>query len=345
MIVNYGNSVGPTDVFSPTDGLGLGFGLGLGLSKRFHDPYDFSRAPSGQNRCRSPGCFSVQRFLSIGRRRAARITFSGRADVRANGCVLRSATIREGNGTWGICCQGRVLRTERGYAQVLKKDHLVGGYEGFRFYDLAKTGDGGKKGKGGGRGSGWNEGFAIAPEWGTNCFPQAGLGSTLAFDPDLFEHTCTTYFQAVQELGRHLFSLIAEGLDLQRDFFEPYLDQQNSFCRLTHYYRSEDSEGGADTKAAEEDTDSEGETEVGAAPHTGSWPVPRLKMSDSLANQPRTQPLDWGALTLLIQDTIGGLQVFDRSKSKWHDVRSATSRAVSVADQVRRFLHCQLVQA
>lgn len=31
---------------------------------------------------------------------------------------------------------------------------------------------------------------------------------------------------------------------------------------------------------------------------------------------------DWGALTLLVQDEIGGLQVYDRELDQWHDVRS-----------------------
>ena len=55
------------------------------------------------------------------------------------------------------CCRNR---------KVIKKNHLVGGYEGWRFYDLTKTGDGGKKGEKEDDGQGgWNEGFAIAPEW------------------------------------------------------------------------------------------------------------------------------------------------------------------------------------
>jgi isopenicillin N synthase-like dioxygenase len=82
--------------------------------------------------------------------------------------------------------------------------------------------------------------------------------------------------------------MMAEGLGVERDFFEPFLDKQNSFCRLTHYYQEQDEMD----LAPDQD-----EVEVGAAPHT-----------------------DWGALTLLIQDTIGGLQVFDRAKEEWHDV-------------------------
>lgn len=189
--------------------------------------------------------------------------------------------------------------------KVIKKNHLVGGYEGWRFYDLTKTGDGGKKGVPDEDGKGgWNEGFAIAPEWGTNCFPQASEfpppavapsndegGVQKTFDPLAFESTCKEYFHAAQELGRHVLGMIAEGLGVETDFFEGYLDKQNSFCRLTHYFRplKDGQEKGINGE--------EEPLEEGAAAHT-----------------------DWGALTLLIQDTIGGLQVYDRSAGKWHEV-------------------------
>jgi isopenicillin N synthase-like dioxygenase len=175
----------------------------------------------------------------------------------------------------------------------MKKNHLVGGYEGFRLYDLAKTGDGGKKGEDEGKG-GWNEGFAIAPEWGTNCFPQQNSTRNPPFDSALFETTCKEYFHAIQELGRYVLGMMAEGLGVERDFFEPFLNKQNSFCRLTHYYQEKDEVDDINGNDLAPDQD---EVEVGAAPHTA-----------------------WGALTLLIQDTIGGLQVFDRAKEEWHDV-------------------------
>ena len=133
----------------------------------------------------------------------------------------------------------------------------MGGYEGFRFYDLAKTGDGGKKGDEDDEDGGWNEGFAIAPEWGTNCFPRE-KGDNDTFNPVTFESTCKAYFHAVQELGRYLLTMIAEGLGIEQDFFEGYLDKQNSFCRLTHYYRAQAEDGRSSDKV-----------EIGAAPHTG----------------------------------------------------------------------------
>jgi isopenicillin N synthase-like dioxygenase len=180
---------------------------------------------------------------------------------------------------------------------------MVGGYEGWRFYDLTKTGDGGKKGVSDEDGKGgWNEGFAIAPEWGTNCFPQASdfpatsngeADPQKAFDAAAFESACKEYFHAAQELGRYILGMIAEGLGVETDFFEEYLDKQNSFCRLTHYYRP--LKNGDQSQA--NGTSEEEPMEEGAAAHT-----------------------DWGALTLLIQDTVGGLEVYDRSTGKWHEV-------------------------
>jgi len=99
---------------------------------------------------------------------------------------------------------------------------------------------------------------------------------------DGFGQTCGEYFYSVQELGRSLLSLIAEGLSLESDFFDPYLNLQRSFARLTHYYRQP---GGS-----EDDF-------IGAAAHT-----------------------DWGALTLLVQDQIGGLQIYNRVEDRWVDV-------------------------
>jgi isopenicillin N synthase-like dioxygenase len=97
-----------------------------------------------------------------------------------------------------------------------------------------------------------------------------------------FGGTCREYFDAVQELGRTVLSLIAEGLGMKPDFFDPGLNRQRAFARLTHYYRQP---GGS-----EDDF-------IGAAAHT-----------------------DWGALTLLVQDQIGGLQIYNRVEDCWVDV-------------------------
>ena len=99
---------------------------------------------------------------------------------------------------------------------------------------------------------------------------------------DGFGKSCREYFDTVQDLSRSLLSLIAEGLGVESDFFDPYLNHQRSFTRLTHYYRQP---GGSDDDS------------MGAAAHT-----------------------DWGSLTLLVQDQVGGLQVYNRVEDCWIDV-------------------------
>lgn len=144
----------------------------------------------------------------------------------------------------------------------------MGGYEPFKSYNLGSDPD--KQ-----TDYGLNEAFAIAPGWADNRFID---------DEKLegFSGTCREYFDSVQELGRTLLSLVAEGLGVEPDFFDPFLNHQRSFARLTHYYRqSGDSEDDA----------------IGAAAHT-----------------------DWGALTLLVQDQVGGLQVYNRVEDRWIDV-------------------------
>lgn len=163
---------------------------------------------------------------------------------------------------------------------VLKTDHIVGGYEPFRVYNLS-TSEPNRRAN-----YGCNEGFAIAPEWGKNQFVSDDIL------PD-FEKDCSDYFRAVAQLGRRLLSTIAEGLNVPGNFFEPYLDHQLSFCRLTHYYRESLAPPGE-------------EEPIGAAAHS-----------------------DWGSLTVLVQDEIGGLQVFDRSSDTWFDVSSPSHKDLS----------------
>jgi isopenicillin N synthase-like dioxygenase len=165
----------------------------------------------------------------------------------------------------------------------MKKDLLVGGYGG---YGSAKTEDGGA--------GSMDERFAIAPAWGANCFPQQNDTHNPAFDSELFETTCKEYFHAIQELGRYVFEMIADDLGIDQNFFEPFLDKQNSFCRLMHYHQAEDE---VDDINDNDLAPAQEEAEVAMAPHA-----------------------DRGALTLLIQDTIGGLQLFDKEKEEWRDV-------------------------
>ncbi len=97
-------------------------------------------------------------------------------------------------------------------------------------------------------------------------------GSNLwPIDAGEFRQTTEAYFAAVLGLGAHLMGLIAESLELPTSFFEEYFVEPNATLRMLHYPPH------PPTAAA---------NQLGAGTHT-----------------------DWGAITLLAQDDVGGLEV------------------------------------
>ncbi len=84
--------------------------------------------------------------------------------------------------------------------------------------------------------------------------------------------TALTYMAAMTALGHRIAGGLAEALGLPQDWFEPYFDRPTLFLRLLHYPEHPD------------DADL-----FGAAPHT-----------------------DYGFITLLLQDSVGGLEVRNR---------------------------------
>jgi isopenicillin N synthase-like dioxygenase len=105
---------------------------------------------------------------------------------------------------------------------------------------------------------------AGTPNHGPNQWPDEALVPG-------FHAACTTYAAAMNRLGRHLMGLIALGLGLPREHFEPFLRQPMPVLRLLHY---------PPQAAVGEDG------QIGSGAHT-----------------------DWGGITLLAQDSAGGLQV------------------------------------
>ncbi len=95
--------------------------------------------------------------------------------------------------------------------------------------------------------------------------------------PDLpgWQDTMLTYFDAVWSVGRKLHRGIALDLGLKADFFEDKLDQPMATLRLLHYPPQR-----ADAAAGQ----------IGAGTHT-----------------------DYGDLTLLLTDNVGGLEVQKRN--------------------------------
>lgn len=103
-----------------------------------------------------------------------------------------------------------------------------------------------------------------------------------------FRSVMRAHFDACAEVGRRVFEGFCLGLGLPRDALRPHFERHTSFVRLNHYPLD-------DPLAAEEAEDA---TELG-----------------EMALQHHT---DSGALTILLQDDVGGLQV--RHDDRWIDV-------------------------
>ncbi|KAE8377609.1 hypothetical protein BDV26DRAFT_293082 [Aspergillus bertholletiae] len=101
-------------------------------------------------------------------------------------------------------------------------------------------------------------------------------------DPNLFRTTIDGYFDAVLALAGDILQVLAAGLDLEEDWFTDLCDTPIAILRLLHYPPQEP-----------QTTD----LERGVGAHT-----------------------DFGAITILLQDLTGGLQVWNREDSEWVDV-------------------------
>jgi isopenicillin N synthase-like dioxygenase len=110
------------------------------------------------------------------------------------------------------------------------------------------------------------------------------------------------YFDAVGELARTMFRLLALSLDLPEDFFDKYASDEDdiSMCRCHHYPPAP-----AGVAKAQK----------GVGAHT-----------------------DFGAMTLLLQDNVGGLEVLRRGTNEWVDVPPVRGTyVVNLGDMMQRW--------
>lgn len=148
------------------------------------------------------------------------------------------------------------------------------------------------------------EGFMIGQEL-------SGGGLRFAQGPNLwpteeecpgFREVCTEYFEAMREFSRTMFRIVALSLHLDESYFDDFAYGPNTvtMCRA-HRYPPTTPDMAAKSRG------------IGA--HT-----------------------DFGALTLLLQDDIGGLEVFHRPTETWHPVQPVEDAyVVNIGDMMERW--------
>lgn len=128
--------------------------------------------------------------------------------------------------------------------------------------------------------------------------PLIGLNQWPDDEPGL-RRTAEAYYDAVFELGQRVLEGFALALDLERSFFRGLYRHPLVRARLIHY--PPQSEAGA-------------EGQFGAAPHT-----------------------DWGCITVLWQDDVGGLQVRNRA-GQWIDAPPIPGTfVINIGDMLERW--------
>ncbi|KAJ5697482.1 hypothetical protein N7488_011166 [Penicillium malachiteum] len=101
-------------------------------------------------------------------------------------------------------------------------------------------------------------------------------------DPQTFQHVMDEYHTAMTSLAQDILRALAWTLDLEDDFFSTFSEAPVATLRLIHYPPQDPATV---------------DTERGIGAHT-----------------------DFGAVTILLQDQIGGLQVWNSSSTEWVDV-------------------------
>ncbi|RFU35485.1 hypothetical protein B7463_g873, partial [Scytalidium lignicola] len=100
-----------------------------------------------------------------------------------------------------------------------------------------------------------------------------------------FRETFSNYFDTMRRLSKIMFRLMALSLDLDENYFDDFVGSRdaNSPCRMLHY--------------------------------------PPTTPEQALKSRGIGAHTDFGALTLLLQDDVGGLEVFHRATETWHPVK------------------------
>ncbi|KAI1629954.1 putative gibberellin 20 oxidase [Exophiala viscosa] len=117
-----------------------------------------------------------------------------------------------------------------------------------------------------------------------------------------FREVFTTYFEEVLALSKTMFRLMALSLSLDEHFFDAFVGSRDSIsmCRAHRY------------------------------------PPTTLEMAHK--SRGIGAHTDFGALTLLMQDDIGGLEVFHKPSQTWHSVQPTKNAfVVNIGDMMERW--------
>lgn len=120
--------------------------------------------------------------------------------------------------------------------------------------------------------------------------------------PPQFKEVYTQYYDSVHELSMKLFRLMALSLDLDEDYFDEFGSDPDGLCLCrSHHYPPTPPDTAGRTRG------------VGA--HT-----------------------DFGAMTLLLQDVVGGLEVLHKRTGTWHAVAPVEGAyVVNIGDLMQRW--------
>ncbi|KAK5196889.1 hypothetical protein LTR47_001216 [Exophiala xenobiotica] len=144
------------------------------------------------------------------------------------------------------------------------------------------------------------EGFSVRPERALGRF----LQGPNQWPEDLpgFKEAYMEYFNSVHQLSKSVFRLMALSLDLPEDHFDAFASDPDGLCLCrSHHYPPTPPDMAGRTRG------------VGA--HT-----------------------DFGALTLLLQDDIGGLEVLHKRTGTWHHVPPVKGAYVcNIGDLMQRW--------
>lgn len=105
-----------------------------------------------------------------------------------------------------------------------------------------------------------------------------------------FKACCYQYYLTMEELAKTLVEYITEGLGLEKGYFNEYFIRTMTQARLIHYFADHRDEGG--------ELVNDGKPRIGAGLHS-----------------------DWGLFTVLSQDDVGGLEVYDPDSESFIPVR------------------------